>query len=47
MGFSRRNKKYGFHHLHLKDPLNILNARLAKGEVTIEEYEKVRQSLTA
>jgi putative membrane protein len=28
-------------------PLEILNARLARGEISVEEYEKVKQTLGA
>lgn len=29
----------------IKDPLQIVKERLAKGEITSEEYEKIREKL--
>ncbi len=33
--------------LQTEDPLNILKVRLAKGEISKEDYEKLRQTLAA
>lgn len=40
-------KSAGYGQAATDDPLNIINVRLAKGEITQTEYEKLRQTIAA